>query len=333
MEKKLLLLITKRPDIFSQFENDAGHSYEITAVKSIHAGYSLALSYLPDVIFIDSTSIEKECLANLQNFKSTHFLNKSFLFLLGSKEDRTILERKYQDKVDGILFENPDSGSLFQEMDNIIKLKKYLTNYWRDSFMALFNLLKNPVILLHDEKIIAMNDAFKNDFFITSGRQLRLTDLVKDKNKYKVKDTLRKFLKGKHMKASTITSLSMNGKLREAKISFRKLDKSLSGQMVMMINFTGKEFPLNEKIGTSSIETENYFSRKDNQIEECEFTQREKEVISLLCKGYKTKEISEALCISPKTIEKHRSNIIKRTHSGTIVESIVYALNNNMIEI
>lgn len=333
MEKKQLLLITKSPDLFSKFEDEAGTYYEITTVKNIHAGYTLALSYLPDVILIDGGSFSLECLSNLQNFKSTHFLNKSFLFLVGNSDTKTLLERKYKDKVDGLFFQKSESNSLFQEIDNVIKLKKCMTNYWRDSFMGLFNLLKNPVVLLQDEKIIAMNDAFKKDFFITKNCQLRLTDLVKDKNKYKVKETLRKFLKGKHMKASTTTSISMNGKLREAKISFSKLDKALNGQMVMMINFTGKELPVNEEIGSSSIETENYFSTPQGSVEECEFTKREKEVISLLCKGYKTKEISEALCISPKTIEKHRSNIIKRTHSGTIVESIVFALNNNMIEI
>lgn len=333
MEKKQLLLITKSPELFSKFESDAGANYEITTVKNVHAGYSLALSYLPDVILIDCGSLSLACLSNLQNFKSTHFLNKSFLFLLGDKVNKTILERKYKDKVDGLIFQRPESDTLYQEIDNAIKLKTCMTNYWKDSFMGLFNLLKNPVVLLQDDKIIAMNDAFKKDFFITKSSQLRLTDLVKDKNKYKVKETLRKFLKGKHMKASTTTSISMNGKLREAKISFSKLDKALSGQMVMMMNFTGKELPINEEIGTSSIETENYFSKPQGSVEECEFTKREKEVISLLCKGYKTKEISEALCISPKTIEKHRSNIIKRTHSGTIVESIVFALNNNMIEI
>lgn len=333
MEKKQLLLITKNLDLATNIENNAGLFYEITSVKSIHAGYPLALSYLPDVILIDYCSLGIECLSNLKNFKSTHFLNKCFLFLLGNKEDGQFLERKYKDRVDGVLYKHPSASSLIEDIENAIKLKQCLTNYWKDSFMGLFNLLGNPVILLQDEKIIAMNDAFKKDFFITKPQQLKLTDLVKDKNKFKVNETLRKFLKGKHMKASTSTSLMMNGKLREARITFSKLDKALSGQLVMMINFTGTELPLNEDIGSSSIETENYFSNSSSGGEECEFTKREKEVISLLCKGYKTKEISEALCISTKTIEKHRSNIIKRTHSGTIVESIVFALNHNMIEI
>ncbi|WP_380752740.1 response regulator transcription factor [Salinimicrobium flavum] len=334
MEKKQLLLITKNDDLSANTENEACPYYEITRVKSIHAGYPLALSYLPDVILIDHSSLGEECLRNLKNFKSTHFLNKSFLFLYGRREEKPVLDKKYKDQVDGILYDNRSYHSIIKEIEETINAKRCLTNYWKDSFMGLFNLLGNPVVLLQDDKIIAMNDAFKNDFFVSRNNQVRLTDLVTEGNKLKVKETLRKFVKGKHMKATTKTSLLMNGKLREARITFSKLDKALSGQMVMMINFSNNETPLKKEIGSSSLETENYFSGNDkNNIEDHGFTKREKEVITLLCKGYKTREISEALCISAKTIEKHRSNIIRRTNSGTIVESIVYALNHNMIEV
>ncbi len=330
MEKKQLLLITKNNDLTSNLDNEACQFYEITTVKSIHAGYPLALSYLPDVVVIDHSSLGVDSLRSLTNFKSTHFLNKSFLFLLVTPEDRPFINNKIKDQIDGILQTGTSCKGLVDQIEDTIKMKRCLTNYWKDAFMGLFNLLDNPVILLQDEKIVAMNDAFKRDFFVSKPHQMRLANLMTEQNQLKIKETLRKFDKSKHMKASTNAALQMNGKLREAKITFSKLDKNLRGQMVMMINFTGKELPINEEIGSSSPEIENCFS---NGHEEAEFTKREKEVITLLCKGYKTKEISEALCISTKTIEKHRSNIIKRTHSGTIVESIVFALNNNMIEI
>ena len=332
MEKKQLLLITKNTNLTSDIDSEACHFYEITTVKSIHAGYPLALSYLPDVVVIDYSSLGADSLRNLANFKSTHFLNKSFLFLLLYPEDKQFLNKKYKDQIDGILLAGTSCKDLVEQIENTIKMKRCLTNYWKDAFMGLFNLLDNPVILLQDEKVIAMNDAFKRDFFVSKPHQVRLPNLINENNQFRIKETLRKFDKSKHMKASTTASLQMNGKLREAKLTFSKLDKTLRGQMVMMINFTGKELPINGGIGSSSPEIGNYFSGS-KEHEETEFTKREKEVITLLCKGYKTKEISEALCISSKTIEKHRSNIIKRTHSGTIVESIVFALNHNMIEI
>jgi len=43
-------------------------------------------------------------------------------------------------------------------------------------------------------------------------------------------------------------------------------------------------------------------------------TQREKEVLKLVGEGYKNKEIADYLCISVKTVEKHRSNIMKKLY-------------------
>ena len=332
MEKKQLLLITKNQDLAENIEKEANLDFHTTHVNGVHAGYPLALNILPDVILIDYSSLGLECLKNLTRFKSTHFLNKSFLFLLGDQENRKFLNNNIKDVVDGIIYDKGCYHAILQEITEKVNIKRCLTNYWKDSFMGLFNLLENPVILLQDEKVVAMNDAFRRDFFITGKQQIDLTDLVVEKNRIKVKETLKKFVRGKHMKAVTKTTLVMNEKIREAKITFSKLDMSLCGQMIMMINFTGNDFPLKEEVGTSSTETERYFSSNCNEEEQC-FTKREKEIIALLCKGYKTKEISEALCISAKTIEKHRANIIRRTHSGTILESIVYALNHNLIEI
>lgn len=332
MEKKLLLLITKNNEFASGIETAGRREFHTTTVNNIHAGYPLALNILPDVILIDYSSLGLESLKNLQNFKSTHFLNKCLLFLFGDLENKKSLDMNFRDQVDGIIYDKGSFGYIISQIEEDVKIKNCLTNYWKDSFMGLFNLLNHPVILLQDEQVVAMNDSFRNYFFITGKQKIKLTDLVVEKNKLKVKETLKKFVKGKHMKATTKTSLVMNEKIREARITFSKLDKSLCGQLIMMINFTGNDFPLNREIGTASNETEKYFS--NNHIsEEQTFTKREKEVISLLCKGYKTKEISEALCISTKTIEKHRANIIRRTHSGTILESIVYALNHKMIEV
>ncbi|UZH55562.1 helix-turn-helix transcriptional regulator [Salinimicrobium tongyeongense] len=332
MEKKILLLITKNGDLAKNIEKEVNFHFDTVEVNSIHAGYSLALNTLPDVILIDYSSLGLESLKNLTSFKSTHFLNKSLLFLLGDLENRKVLDKNFKDAVDGIIYDRGCYRSIAEEIEELIGTQACLTHYWKDSFMGLFNLLEHPVILLQDEKIVAMNDAFRNDFFITGRQQIKLTDLVVGRSKLKVSEILKKFVRGKHMKAVTKTSLIMNEKIREARITFSKLDKNLSGQMIMMINFTGNDFPLKEEVGTNSVEIEKYFAENCTQ-EEQHFTKREKEIISLLCKGYKTKEISEALCISAKTIEKHRANIVRRTRSGTILESIVYALNHNMIKV
>lgn len=330
MEKKQLLIISENKELSLSLEQEGSPFYSVITKEGIHAGFVTAQSYLPDVILIDYSSLGLESLKSLQNFKSNHFLKKSFLFLLGDKENKKILDSNFRGLVDGIIYDQVPQSRILDEIGRHVSNRKCLSNYWKDSFMGLFNILGNPVLLLENDRVVAMNDAFKRDFFITDRRQIKLSDLVEEKNRKKVRQTLRTFISGKHLKASTRTTLLKNDKLREAKIRFLKLDQGTGSQVIMMICFTGKEIPLDDRVGRELQEFDSHIT--ESGIPEA-FTKREKEIIALLCKGYKTKEISEALCISAKTIEKHRANIVKRTGSGTILESIVYALNRNMIEI
>ena len=74
MEQKQLLLISKNNGFIQGVKSNLGPGIDFTSVKSVHAGYTLALSHLPDVIVIDYSSIGREGIKNLQSFKSTHFL-------------------------------------------------------------------------------------------------------------------------------------------------------------------------------------------------------------------------------------------------------------------
>jgi len=55
-------------------------------------------------------------------------------------------------------------------------------------------------------------------------------------------------------------------------------------------------------------------------------TEREREVLKLVGEGYKNKEISDYLCISMKTVEKHRSNIMRKldVHTSSALTAIAF---------
>ncbi|MCF8068413.1 MAG: response regulator transcription factor [Desulfobacterales bacterium] len=61
-------------------------------------------------------------------------------------------------------------------------------------------------------------------------------------------------------------------------------------------------------------------------------TQREREVLKLLAEGHTNKEISDFLCISVKTVEKHRSNLISKLNLHNIAQLTVYAIENGLVE-
>jgi len=57
---------------------------------------------------------------------------------------------------------------------------------------------------------------------------------------------------------------------------------------------------------------------------------REKEVFYLLLEGHSSREISQRLNISPKTADKHRTNIYKKTGIDNSTQLLHYALNLNL---
>jgi RNA polymerase sigma factor (sigma-70 family) len=60
-------------------------------------------------------------------------------------------------------------------------------------------------------------------------------------------------------------------------------------------------------------------------------TQREKEVLKLVAEGYSNKEIAEFLCISVKTVEKHRSNLMAKLGVHNAVALTAWAAEKGLI--
>ena len=61
-------------------------------------------------------------------------------------------------------------------------------------------------------------------------------------------------------------------------------------------------------------------------------TYREREVLKLIGEGFKNKEIAEHLCISPKTVEKHRANLRKKLDLHTTLALAQYARDRGLVE-
>jgi DNA-binding NarL/FixJ family response regulator len=60
-------------------------------------------------------------------------------------------------------------------------------------------------------------------------------------------------------------------------------------------------------------------------------TEREKEIIKLIGEGYKNKEIANYLCISVKTVEKHRSNLMRKLDLHTASALTTLAIEKGLV--
>ncbi|MFN7775032.1 response regulator transcription factor [Flavobacterium sp.] len=62
-----------------------------------------------------------------------------------------------------------------------------------------------------------------------------------------------------------------------------------------------------------------------------DLTNREREVLQLLCQQFNTQEIADKLFISPRTVEGHRNNLLLKTESRNIAGLVVYAIQNKIV--
>ncbi len=60
-------------------------------------------------------------------------------------------------------------------------------------------------------------------------------------------------------------------------------------------------------------------------------TQREREILKLIAEGYKNKEIADYLCISLKTVEKHRANLMKKLNIHNAAGLTAYAMEKGLV--
>ncbi|MCD8173638.1 MAG: response regulator transcription factor [Alistipes sp.] len=62
-------------------------------------------------------------------------------------------------------------------------------------------------------------------------------------------------------------------------------------------------------------------------------SEREREILLLICQGLSNHEIADKLFISKRTVDKHRANILDKTNCRNTANLVVYAIKNNLVEI
>ena len=70
--------------------------------------------------------------------------------------------------------------------------------------------------------------------------------------------------------------------------------------------------------------------KNSNQIS---LTQRERQILELICQGLNTNEIATKLFLSERTVDNHRSNLLDKTGCRNSLSLVLYALKNNLVDI
>jgi DNA-binding NarL/FixJ family response regulator len=67
-------------------------------------------------------------------------------------------------------------------------------------------------------------------------------------------------------------------------------------------------------------------------VENGQFTSRQLQVLREICKGDSAQAIAARLGISPRTVEYHKSSMIRRTGLDNMIQLIVYAVRQDLLD-
>ena len=185
----------------------------------------------------------------------------------------------------------------------------------------------HPIVLNGFEYILERNDRFllKNkftraqdalDFLAIEGVDIVLMDIsMPDMNGIDATEIIRK--SWSHVKVIAISNLN------EGSIALRMIQAGAAGYLlknVSAIELVDAIQAVYQGEQVLSKEMKPIVRDIGNQIPK--ITQREREVLLLMAKGYTTPKIGELMFISPLTVESHRRNLLQKFHVSNSVSLI-----------
>ena len=113
--------------------------------------------------------------------------------------------------------------------------------------------------------------------------------------------------------------------------------ESASERLLQGIDIVLKgEYFMDSSVSHKVIKKLMQFPEKEVKITDVSYdtlTHREQEILVLLAQDLSNKQIAEKLFISPKTVENHRSNILRKLNIHSTIELVRYAARLGIIDV
>jgi len=296
--------------------------FEVHSATDGVAGIQAAIEIIPDMIISDVSMPKKngfEVCKTLQQIPT--LCNIPFIFLT-AKDQKEDIRQGMQLGADDYL----TKPFQFSELLKIIKIRlaKH-ERYAKQNDEQFFALIDNPMVgvYVYDDNKFTFSNSKLTEILGYSKEELRLMsfeDMVSGDENDESLEKIHRCTKG-----------IQNSFYAELKII--KNDKSPTVIEVYgtIITMKGNECLMGNILEVKSGKGIELLIGKD--IDRSKFSQREIEVLQLICQGLSTSEISEKLFLSKHTIDTHRANLIAKTGSRNTPDLVMYAIRNGIVEL
>jgi len=331
-------------------------NYDVCLANNGALGIQKAFEYNPDLILCD---INMDTIDGYQVYnvlKESSLLDQvPFIFITGNSDLKDI-------RMGMVLGADDYLIKPFKEIDLLTTIEKRLRKYrklkeiGKREFNTVFRISPNGIILFDGNAILNVNPALIELLGVNDElfKNKTIEDLIDLLSYFKIKDKINQCSRG------LLDSFAEKVFLKTAKMGLIEVLLHISvyekfaSYSLMLGLFTPIQEGGNENDGFLSgvfgmlkkekVVVNESFGRQLTEVltkegvkMECRghgfFSKREIDVLCLSMEGLPMKQIADKLSISDRTVEKHRANLMGKTNSKNMIEVIVFALRNNLVEI
>ena len=331
-------------------------NYDVCIAYNGAEGIQKTFEYSPDLVLCDINMAAIDGYHVYNVLKESSVLDEvPFIFITGNSN---LAEIRYGMVIgaDDYFIKPFNIEDLLNTIEKLLKKFKKIKEIGRREFSALFEASPNGVFLFDGEVIFDANPAMLKMVGIEREHITSYTiqDIIEPLSYQEIQEKIHKCSNG------VINSFSERVELRSKSNTNLVVSLVISvyqkyaGHSLMAGLCTQLHQPENEDeyfysnvlrvlkkeniAVTESLVSQlnQVFNKQESysgKIKSSFLSKRESEVLSLSMEGLPMKIIADKLSISDRTVEKHRANLMEKTNSKNMIEVIIYALRNNLIEI
>jgi len=339
--------------------------FEVFHANNGASGIQMAFEMEPDAIVCD---INIPVIDGYQVFKVLNEtqtkLTVPFIFLT-AKTDLQEIREGMKLGADDYITKPFDFNDLYSSIITRIEKQQRLLKTNEDKFLTLLNNSEHGAFICSKDKFALVNQKMTTLFGYSQIEleQKNLIDLADSESKQLIEKTVSRCI-SERQKEVTVEFTAVHKRLKPLKLKLVAGFSNYNSHPCVvgyLVNLTGDSyhlkdvalskkdlFDLGRAIEIFSTDYDfiskdlvnkltNVFkqekSKADQNPQFIELTVREKEVLGEICLGKSTPEIAESLFISERTVEKHRAAIISKTNSKNMIEAVIVAIRNDLVDL
>lgn len=341
--------------------------FEVSSATNGAEGIQKALSYLPDLILCDIQMPYVdgyEVLSTLQKIPETSIIPFIFMTAKAQVEDIRI---GLQLGVDDYITKPFPFDELLTSINKRLSKYENLLSANNEKFKILADSPLYGVFIISNDKLLFVNSRFAmlTGYEVEALNDISFSQLIRIDEREMFSELVNKCING--TKGILQTSLHIqlsNQQYSEIEIFAKpikfKEKKALLGSMISVSNNEinsklsekvndyfnnkpeelGKLFQLyledSSNIGDEFIKLAKEFEKstfvKNKKLKDViKLSEREIEILQLICDGFTNIEIAEKLFISPRTVDNHRAHLLEKTNTKNAAHLVAYAIKFKLI--